>query len=287
VGGDSILFLEVTGQCNERCVHCYAESAPEVTAALDEATCRSVISQAARLGFERVQLTGGDPLLCPFLPELAAHARAEGVAACEVYTNGLALTDERLAKLAASNVEFAMSFYSHDPATHDGRTRVPGSHRRTVEAIKRVLDRGSPLRISVIGIGIDAEHVRRTFDFLVSIGVPAEQISSDKVRTVGRGTEAPAGDDAVVSGRSHSGGASPDTTVKWPGKACVAYTGHVYPCIFSRWAGLGDVRQEPLGAILERARDRRPSVAPVRPDLRARLACFDCRLTAMGLGVAA
>ncbi|HTE18377.1 MAG TPA: radical SAM protein, partial [Armatimonadota bacterium] len=90
--GFDTLFLELLGRCNERCVHCYADSAPEVTGALDRDSVLAVIDQAAAAGFRRIQFTGGDPLLCEFLPEAVAHAAARGVPHIEIFTNGLALT---------------------------------------------------------------------------------------------------------------------------------------------------------------------------------------------------
>ena len=75
--GFDTLFLELLGRCNERCVHCYADSAPSVEAALDRATVMSVLDQAAQLGFRRVQLTGGDPAAVR-VPARRRRARARG-----------------------------------------------------------------------------------------------------------------------------------------------------------------------------------------------------------------
>jgi hypothetical protein len=135
--GFDTLFLELLGRCNERCVHCYADSAPSVTGALDRDLVLAVIDEAAAAGFRRVQFTGGDPLLCEFLPEAVAHAAARGVAHIEIFTNGLALTPELLDQLAPHRPTFAFSFYSTDPQAHDRVTRTPGSHRRTLAAIRQ------------------------------------------------------------------------------------------------------------------------------------------------------
>ena len=91
--GFDTLFVELLGRCNERCVHCYADSAPTVEASLDRTVVMSVIDQAVEAGFRRIQFTGGDPLLCEFLPEAVARARAVGLRSIEIYTNGLALNE--------------------------------------------------------------------------------------------------------------------------------------------------------------------------------------------------
>jgi MoaA/NifB/PqqE/SkfB family radical SAM enzyme len=285
----STLFLEVAGRCNERCVHCYADSAPEVRDALDADTCVRVIREGAALGFERLQLTGGDPLLCPFLPDLAREARTAGLRSIEVYTNGIALSDDRLGALAEHGASFAFSFYSHDPSVHDAITRTPGSHRRTGDAIARVVKRELQTRVSIILMEANGQHLEATTAYLVDLGVPVDRIGFDSVRGVGRGALAlhdfrraqPV--PPLETRGNHSGAESSCETPRWPGKLCVAYTGAVYPCIFARRIELGHVTREPLATILDRVRDRRATGTDVDA-ARDQLACFDCRLTAMALG---
>jgi MoaA/NifB/PqqE/SkfB family radical SAM enzyme len=280
-----MLFLEVVGRCNERCVHCYADSAPEVDAALDRQTCERVIREAARAGFQYLQLTGGDPLLCAFLPDLARVGREAGFGGIEVYTNGLALSDSKLESLAEHGVDFAFSFYSHDPGRHDQRTRVPGSQRRTADAIARAVRRGLDVRVSLIAFeDDDVAHFERTQSFVEALGVPPSKVRADNVHAVGRGVESASTGAALTTVRRGHAAAEPDDASpphpKWPGKLCVSYTGVVYPCIFARTLPLGDVAKEPLSAILDRI-----AAAAKSPRLRLaaderQLACFDCQLTA-------
>ena len=77
--GFGTLFLELVGQCNEKCAHCYAGSSPAITDALPRDICESIVDDAAALGFSRIQFTGGDPLLCTFLPELVERAAERGI----------------------------------------------------------------------------------------------------------------------------------------------------------------------------------------------------------------
>src|SRR5262245_139747 len=144
------LFIELTARCNERCVHCYADSSPEREEALDEATVHAALADGRKLGFPRVQLTGGDPLISPLSAAAAAQASALGYQQVEIYTNRLGLAERLLAELAAQQVAFAFSFYSADPAIHDAITRTPGSQRRTLDAIARVQAAGLAARVSII-----------------------------------------------------------------------------------------------------------------------------------------
>lgn len=265
--GFDTLFVELVGICNERCVHCYAESSPQVKAALDRETAQSIVDDGHALGFRRIQFTGGDPLLCSFLPELVAQAHAYEVR--EIYTNGLALDEELLAKLAPHRPSFAFSYYSADPAVHDAITRTPGSHRRTRSAIARAVARDLPVRCSVVVLGDNVDGVDATVEDLRSIGV--KTITTAGSMTAGRGS--------LFAWRPHNqpntGGGHRAANAAGDGKLCVTYEGNVVPCIFNRSRVLGQV------SATHRLADVVATLAatPGPPAEDSKLSCGSCRTT--------
>ncbi len=187
-GGWRQLFVELTARCNERCAHCYVAAAPERTEALDRATAEAVVDDAAALGFEVVQLTGGEALLCPFVGDLAARARAAGVPVVEVYTNATLLDDGLVARFARDRVALAVSLYAAEPAAHDRVTRLPGSHARTVDAVRRALAAGLSVRVGVVAARPEDEpHALAAAALARDLGVPPESVGLDVARAVGRG----------------------------------------------------------------------------------------------------
>jgi MoaA/NifB/PqqE/SkfB family radical SAM enzyme len=263
--GFDTLFVEVVGICNERCLHCYAESGPTVESSLDRETCEAIIDDAAALGFRRIQFTGGDPLLCSFLPDLVA--RAKNFEVREIYTNGLALTDELLDKLAPHNPSFAFSYYSHAAEIHDAITRTPGSHRRTRAAISRVVSRGLPVRAAMVVLNDNVDGVDATIEDLKQLGVGL--VSTGASKTAGRGRSfmwQPRG----TGNAGHRGEGA-----RSEGKLCVTYEGNVVPCIFNRGRVLGRVN------ATHRLRDVVAALAATPgPAADAdKLSCGSCRLT--------
>ena len=287
--GFDTLFVELLGRCNERCVHCYADSAPTVEDALDRDVVLSVIDQAKSAGFRRIQFTGGDPLLCDFLPEAVARARQVGLASIEIYTNGLALTDRLLDELAPSRPSFAFSFYSLDPDIHDGITRTPGSQRRTLAAIDRAVARGLSVRAAVVVMEANADGVDDLVAFLRERGVGF--VSWSRTFAVGRGAGLTGAGTAHANGAATAEGgghrAPQDGGRFGHGKLCVTYTGDVVPCIFQRQSVLGNVKSgRTLAEIIEGSGARRPAGRaglPVAAEVRARLQCSSCRLTDLAL----
>lgn len=273
------LFVELTARCNERCVHCYADSSPEREEALDDATMRRVLADGRALGFTKVQLTGGDPLISPLCAPAAAYARELGYPEVEVYTNGLALGDRLLAELAAQRVAFAFSFYSADPAVHDAITRTPGSQRRTLEAIERARAAGLSVRVSIIVMDENQATAAATRALLLARGLGENAIHLDVQRSVGRGLMTITPKASAIAGPL--GGHRQDTAWPFEGRAAVSYDGTVFPCIFSRAFPLGSVHEQSLRAILS---DPIPLSLDFARMLReqgqrqAQLSCWDCRV---------
>jgi len=283
--GLGILFIELTARCNERCLHCYAESAPERREILTLAEVLRVLNEARKLGSSAVQFTGGDPLTYPELAQAVAYASAAGYDDIEIYTNGLLLTDAMLTRLSPCKPHFAFSVYSHDADTHDRITRVPGSHRRTLTAMRRVMAAGMQLRAGIIIMPENRGHERRTADFLCGeLGLPSDRIGFDTVRGTGRGMFMDYVPDTGYTAPVHRspGDEADDGGNVRKGKLCVASDGSVYPCIFSRGILLGNIREQSLEDMLAELDKRIPTRASETRwrQCEQRMSCRDCRILA-------
>jgi molybdenum cofactor biosynthesis enzyme MoaA len=233
------IWLEITGRCQLRCEHCYAESGPwadDGTMTTDD--WRRVIDEAAAVGVEDVQFIGGEPTLHSALPELVRHAldRHLGV---EVYTNlARPLPEELWTVFEQPGVRLATSYYAADAPTHDRITSQAGSHRRTRANIVEALRRGIPLRAGVVAMGEDHDVAQAMAD-LKSLGVT--EVGVDRLRQVGRGVHDLAPSPEELCGRCTSG------------RLAVTSSGDVLPCVFSRWLPLGNVARDSLATIASSA----------------------------------
>jgi MoaA/NifB/PqqE/SkfB family radical SAM enzyme len=256
-----------------------------VITALERPVVEAVIRDAVGLGFRRIQFTGGDPLLCRFLPELVAYVRELKGPAVEIYTNGLALVPSLLNQLAPLTPSFAFSFYSADPTVHDAITGVSGSQQRTLAAIDRCLSAGLEVRAAVIAMPSNQASLAETIELLTVNGV--RRVSWSGTSEVGRGEyferpgelgDSDAGHRALPSGPSSDTEpvASPqfvESLVR--GTLCVSSNGDVLPCIFNRRTILGNVRERGLMGIARGPRVRHQLAMAAERSL----ACSGCRLT--------
>ncbi|HZR55749.1 MAG TPA: radical SAM protein [Terriglobales bacterium] len=229
----SFLWLELTTKCNLQCIHCYADSGPhqQLLGNMSTDDWLTVLRDSHEAGCRQVQFIGGEPTLHPDLPGMISFAAEQGYSFIEVYTNATRISDQLLKVFVDHEVRIAISFYSDDLETHDRITKNRGSFNRTVQNIRRMLSAGLQIRAGIIALAENADHIERAERFLRELGVT--DIKVDFKRGVGRG----AGPLTSLDPMAELCGEC------WKGKLCVTNTGQTYPCVFSRFAKIGDAKQ--------------------------------------------
>lgn len=94
--------IELTTCCPLRCPQCYCTLEGGKHIPLDIA--KKALDEAAQLGVEHVELSGGETLCYPHLIELVAYARSQGIAP-NVALSGWHFNDEVLAQLTEAGIE--------------------------------------------------------------------------------------------------------------------------------------------------------------------------------------
>ena len=73
------LFIELTNKCNLRCKHCYGNFGEKNDKIIDINKIKKVIYDASKCGAYQLDLTGGEPMLYPYLEELLKFSYNEGM----------------------------------------------------------------------------------------------------------------------------------------------------------------------------------------------------------------
>lgn len=140
--------------CNMRCRFCFAtfqdvrrDVLPKGHLPREEAL-RLVELLAPR--FEKITFAGGEPLLCPWLPELAAAAKARGVTTMLV-TNGSRLDDSAIECLRGVIDWVTLSIDSVSPNTHATLGRAVNGKALLVHDYQAMAHRvrGAAMRLKV------------------------------------------------------------------------------------------------------------------------------------------
>jgi len=143
------LWLYANYHCNLRCSYCLTESAPGVKRRLLEpATMVARAREARDLGFTALGVTGGEPFLLDWMPELIAELAA--ILPVVVLSNATLFSGRRLAALeplAGLPVQIQISLDRPDPEPND-EMRGPENFAKVLAAIPELVARGIGVRIA-------------------------------------------------------------------------------------------------------------------------------------------
>jgi MoaA/NifB/PqqE/SkfB family radical SAM enzyme len=233
----AFLELEVTGICQIRCIHCYADSGPQGGhGTMAPADWERVIDQAAALGVRTVQFIGGEPLIARHLPRLVRHVLKAGLNV-NVYSNLVRVTPALFDLLASPQVSLSTSWYTADPDIHAQITGSKTAWASTRANIAEAVRRRILVRAAIIDGIVPGQDVAAAEADLRALGVA--DIRVRPVQGAGRAaTDGRKNDPSELCG--HCG----------IGRAAILPDGQLTPCVIGRWMHTGNVRETPIGEIL-------------------------------------
>ena len=160
--------------CNMRCEFCFATFQDIPTQILPKGHlgregCISVVESLARAGFEKINFAGGEPTLCPWLPDLIRRASDLGMTT-SIVTNGSRISAEWIDVVNGSLDWAALSVDSLEPSTlvRTGRTTRSGpmnehDYLRAIGILKRY-----GVRVKINTVVSRANLMEDLTDFIVN-----------------------------------------------------------------------------------------------------------------------
>lgn len=285
---DFVWFEIISDDCNERCLHCYADSMPqtyrrrlmgeeqnplELTMASLRAASKltakrwiSLIDESYDLGCRQAQFIGGEPFIWKgeegeSVLDLADHAQKRGYEFIEIFTNATQITADKIIRIKQLGLNIAVSLYSDDPEVHDMVTRTPGSFKLTTRGLELLRQADIPTRVETVLMGPNQQTVESTNQFIQTMGFSHR--APDVLRPKGRGDDPTLQPDPESLVR-HGLILGPDFTAEpsffqrsveghncLSGKITITDNGNILPCIFSREQIVGNTRVQKLAKALE------------------------------------
>lgn len=164
--------------CNLQCSYCLTESAPLVKRReLGREAILARAREAKDLGFGAYGVTGGEPFILDYMPELIAEL-GRGLPTI-VLSNATLFNERRLREvepLADLPVHIQISLDHPDPIDND-EMRGPENFRKVMDAIPRLVERGVGVRIATTvedPDAVDPEEQERLCELHRSMGIPDE-----------------------------------------------------------------------------------------------------------------
>lgn len=166
------LQIELTDQCNERCVHCYMPTALKdegVEMTFDEV--HDLLRQYRRMNGLKVVLSGGEIFLHKRLFDILELCRRMDMFVL-LQTNMLILDQKRidwLKHLRIFNIQ--VSLYSVENSVHDAITSVKGSCEITKKNIRRLVENDIPVMIACPVMYQNFDTVPQVAEFAKSLNI--------------------------------------------------------------------------------------------------------------------
>jgi len=132
--------FDLTYRCNERCVHCYLDH--DDRGEMTTAEIKELLDQMAEAGVFLLTLSGGEIMLRRDFFEIVEHARRLSFCV-KLKTNAVMIHQPEAARIQALALDSVqISVYSHRDEVHDAITKLPGSLKRTIAAVRLLVERG-------------------------------------------------------------------------------------------------------------------------------------------------
>jgi len=161
--------LDITWRCNERCVHCYLDHDAEGEMSTEE--IKDVVGQLADAGTFFLSISGGEPLLRRDCFEILEYARSLRFQT-KLKTNAVMIGSKEAARLKKMGIEkVQISLYSHRPEVHDAITKLPGSFRRTIDAIKFLKENHVNVSVTNVLMQFNSTHAKAVKRLAGELGV--------------------------------------------------------------------------------------------------------------------
>ena len=138
--------VELTSYCNLKCVHCYLGD-DHAAGGMPTDKVFNFLDQLKAMGTLEVTFTGGEVLSSPDLPEILRYARHNDFS-ITLLTNNVLLTDSLIKEIKNTGVRLLqISVYSMKAEVHDAITRHPGSWKKTIGNIEKLVAQNVPIQI--------------------------------------------------------------------------------------------------------------------------------------------
>ncbi|HEY9160229.1 MAG TPA: radical SAM protein [Desulfomonilia bacterium] len=143
-----IVQLSLVKECNLKCIYCYATDRQESSNRLTRDDHFKLLDDINYISKDcAIVFTGGEPLLSPYVVELAEHAKGLGNQV-HLLTNGTLINEDNTKIISETFNLIKISLDGSNPAIHDFH-RGQGSFTKTIKAIELLVQQEAPLQIAM------------------------------------------------------------------------------------------------------------------------------------------
>lgn len=259
------IHVDVSGFCNEHCVHCYIPDKFKNKAMASD-MFRRILEQSRECNVLNITISGGEPMLNPNLLDFVKTCRGDNFSV-NLLSNLTLLTDEMVSEFEKSPLlSIQTSLYSMVPDVHDSITNSRGSFAKTKRAIEVLYEHNIPMQINCPVMKQNKDSYQEVLDWAKSLNIEASsdymlfgcfdgsgknlqcRLDLSEVEEVIRNekqNQAPA--------KEHQNNPNSNSSIcpVCSSSICVSHLGDVYPCEGWQSLILGNIKESTICQIWE------------------------------------
>ena len=136
-----MLIWNITNDCNLSCEHCYSSSGKrEKDENIKPELVLSTVESLKNAQVKAIILSGGEPLMSPYLFDIAKILKEEGFAV-SLSTNGTMISERNIGDIKSSFHYVGISIDGSEK-THDGFRKKEGAYKASVKSLRLLKDNG-------------------------------------------------------------------------------------------------------------------------------------------------
>ena len=144
---DFSIQLHLTNECNLRCINCYANCGQPKTKELSEFDWRKIILEFKRLGGKSIIISGGEPFLKHYLPELLSFIKENNLKTL-VISNGT-LIDRNIIDKIKDNIDIYRISLDGTNSEINDYIRGKGSFEKVINTLKILTKIGAEIELAI------------------------------------------------------------------------------------------------------------------------------------------
>lgn len=169
--------LRFTNACNLNCLHCHSKSGKSKLI-MSKKSAFKIIKQLKESKVLGINISGGEPLLYPYLFEVVAYMKELGIRVT-ISTNAALVTEEIAKKMAENEIKGAqISLDGCSEAVHDQIRNVKGCYQKTLNAIELLKRYNIPIMLVTVLSNQSLQEYSNIIDFSYKIGAQAHKTNA-------------------------------------------------------------------------------------------------------------
>ena len=182
---DSPLFIawQINSACNLGCLHCCEEAGHSMPDEMTKEQALDFCRQIADLDIPYMAISGGEPLLCPYIFEVCELIRKNNIS-LKIETNGEFIDEEVARKLAALKLRSVQVSLDGATAESHERLRLEGDWQKAIAACKYLVRCGVNTEVVFVPTKFNIHEVGDVIDLAYSMGCYG--VYTGKIMRIGR-----------------------------------------------------------------------------------------------------